>query len=163
MMTIFEELYDELSPFLAYRDHMYAEKKMCVVGSNKVKVMPLKLLREELFTPKDDTNKEMDDMSAVLGAVAAAAMLEELRNPKKAPFDCLSSAGGVHSWESSTDGEKDAGLCESAVNDASESTFGGFTQQIQNFSRMSITCAGAIEQACRNRVFPRGHKECADQ
>ena len=50
-------------------------------------------------------------MSAVLGAIAALAMLEELRNPKKAPSDYLSSAGGVYSWESSTEQQKDAGLC----------------------------------------------------
>ena len=78
-------------------------------------------------------------------------------------WDDLSSIDGVHSWASSTDDEKDAGLCKSAVNDASESTFGGFTRQIQNFSRISITSAGAIEQARRNRVFSRGYDGCVDQ
>ena len=59
--------------------------------------------------------------------------------------------------------QKDAGLCKSAVNDASESAFGGFTWQIQNFSRISLTSAGATEQARRNRVFSRGCDGCVNQ
>ena len=66
MMATFEELYEELNPFQEYRDHVYAERKTCVVGSNKVKVIPLKLLRDERFSPEDDTNKETSAMAAVL-------------------------------------------------------------------------------------------------
>ena len=77
---------------------MHTERRTCVVGLNKIKVIPLKLLRDELFCPQDDTNKETSEMSAKLGAVTAAAMLEELRNPKKAPSDYLSSVGGIYSY-----------------------------------------------------------------
>ena len=114
---------------------MHMEIKTCVVGSNKVKVIPKNWHEMSCFNHKMTPTR----VSAVLGAIVALAMLEESRNLKKSPLDCLSSAAGVHSWESSTEQEKNTNLQKSTVNDDSESNFGGCKQWIQSHSGISLT------------------------
>ena len=142
MMSIFQELYDKLPPFAEYFKHMYENKKTTIVADKKTKVVHFTKIRSELFSPVSITNRNTSDMASKLGSIAAAALLCELQDERKATSEHLSSASGKFCWQNSDISYHKNGLGKLAVNDPSESSFGGTTRQLQCFGRIWITNAG---------------------
>lgn len=83
MIRISNELEEELPSFCEYMKHMHNNKKMYVIGNQKGMVVPLNLLRKELFMLEDETNKQISPISVVSGSITAKTMLEELKDPKR--------------------------------------------------------------------------------
>ena len=85
-----------------------------------------------------------------IGKIVADALLCELRDPKKATSEHLSSIGGHFSWDETTEEEKKNGLKIQAVNDPAESSFGGLTEELSKYGRIKLTYAGGVDQVRRN-------------
>ena len=158
MMGILQELYIKLPPFAEYLKHMYNDKVTTLVGDRKSKIVHLDKLRSELFSPTSETNKSTSEMTSKLGSIAAAALLCELRDDKKATAEHLSSAGGKFCWHDTSMEYHNDGLGKLAVNDPAESSFGGTTRQLQCFGRIGLTNAGGVDQVRRNKDFSRNIK-----
>ena len=148
MFGIFWELMEELPPFKDYLTHMYESKTMAAVGSSSNDKVPLDALWAELFNPESETNQETEEKTVELAAVAASALLEELRDESKATAEHLSSAAGRFCWELTTEEDHEQGLGKYVVNDPAESSFGGLTRELQCFGRIALRSAGAVAQ-CR--------------
>ena len=99
MMSLFDEFLQELPPI-----------KECLVflrtKKNKKKVMltplheeslPLQCLNEEIVYFHQEAIKKTTTLVPNLGKIAAAAILKELRDPRKAVSKILSSIGGKFS------------------------------------------------------------------
>ena len=89
----------------------------------------------------------------------AVCTLQELRDPKKATSDYLSSAEGKFSWGGTTEEEHQACMGKMATNDPAESPFATLTQQLQSFGRVLGIHASAIGQARINGNFHRDIKD----
>ena len=89
----------------------------------------------------------------------ASCILKELRDPKKATADYLSSEDGKFSWGRTTDEEHEASLGRYATNDPAESPFALLTRQLQSFGRVLGIHASAVGQARMNEDFKRS-KQC---
>ena len=98
--------------------------------------MPYDKINAELFWPERDENKQTTDMVLKMATEVAACMLKELRDPKKATSDYLSSEEGQFSWGATTDDEHHASLGKMATNDPAESPFAALTSQMQSFGRI---------------------------
>ena len=92
-----------------------------------------------------------------LGTIAAVSLLIELRDKKKATAEHLSSNEGKFSWGLTTKEDHLTGLQKLAVNDPTESSFGGTTQQLHSFGRIGLTNAGGVGLVKRNGDMFRGH------
>ena len=163
MMVIFNELIEKLPPFKEYIRHMYKSKKTSLVDEASTKVLPLSLLREEVFSPKTETNKSTSIFMKKLGELSASAILSELRNPSKATSNHLSSVNGKFSFSNTSCNNHLEGMGKMAVNDPAESSFGGTTRQIQYFGRIGITNAGGVDQVRRNGDLSRGFGKKTDK
>ena len=108
------------------------------------KVIPLRRLRDELFSETSEVNEEIVEITSSLGSVAAAALLKELRDTTKATSDHLSRVSGKFSWGSTSADEHQACLGKIAVDDPAESLFGVTTRQIQCYGRVSLGNAGGV-------------------
>ena len=166
MMKIFDKYEDELPPLKDYQLHLYEKKTMLAVKTklkndrNGVivntteaetptptqKLLPLFMLKEELFHPKRKTSKETQCYMNDLGRIAAEAMLAELRDPKKAMHSYLSSANGNKSWHNVSDSDKSAGLMIQAINNPAESFFGELTNELQVYTTVKLQHAGGVDQ-----------------
>ena len=155
MMSIFDELADELKPFKDYLDYLYKEKKMAMVGSS-ITHHQFRQLRDELFNPTDEDNIDSREMAIELGALAASTILTELRDPKKATSRHLTSTEGKLSWGNTSVEEHEASLRKMAVNDPAESIFGGTTRELHVSGRISFGHASGVAMARRNKDFWRG-------
>ena len=145
MRGIFQELYVKLPPFAEYLKHMYNNKVTTIVGDRKSKVLHLDKLRAELFSPTSETNKSTSGMTSKLGSIAAAALLCELQDDKKAMLEHLLSVGGKFCWDTTSMEYHKDGLGKLAVNDPTESSFGGTTRQLQCYGRIGLTNAGGVD------------------
>ena len=63
-MGIFQGVIDELPPFEKYWTHIFQNKSMPVVGECQSNVFSFDRLRNDIFSPEDDTNKET---SSIIG------------------------------------------------------------------------------------------------
>ena len=102
-----------------------------VVDSSKV--LPFNCLNAELFYPTREENIATNEMVKVMGCEVAECMLDELRDPKKATSDYLSSTRGKFSWGKTTEDEHYACLRKMVMNNPAESTFASLTCQLQCF------------------------------
>ena len=118
-------------------------------------VLQFAQLREELFRPKDPTNKRTKDRLVELAKVAADAIVRELEDEKKASRKYLSIDGSSHSWAGCSTEAKEKLLGREATNDRSESALGGATYQIQQYGRIGIPNAAAVSDMKRNGYFKR--------
>ena len=87
-------------------------------------------LRNELFSPEDDTKKETSDMIGEVAVTSAKALLAEIRDEIKAAAEHLSSAGGRLCWDNTSNAEHAAGLFKMVVNGTTERYFVVMTGQI---------------------------------
>ena len=134
------------------------------ITPSDVKFIPLRRLKDKLFATTSDDNDEIVKITASLGSVAAATILKELRDPKKATSDHLSRASGKFSWGSTSADEHQYGLGKIAVNDPAESLFGATTRQLQCYGRVSLGNAGGVSQVQINEDMKRiVHKSLNDK
>ena len=116
MMGFFQVFVDELPPLNEYVNQLYEKRTQGLVpntnvaDSSKTKVVPFCMLREELFNPQNEVNIQTNKMMPNIGKIVADALLCELRDPKKATSEHLSSIGGHFSWDETTEEEKKMGL-----------------------------------------------------
>ena len=90
-----------------------------------------------------------------MAAEVADCLLKELRDPKKATSDYLTSEEGQFSWGATTDAEHHACLGKMATNDPAESPFAALTSQMQSFGRILGVHASGVGQARFNGDFDR--------
>jgi hypothetical protein len=158
MNSIFNKIYTDdnnnsipLQPLEDAMKYQYEIRQTPAVDGSKV--LPFDRLNAELFYPTREENIATNEMVKVMACEVAECMLDELRDPKKATSDYLSSAGGKFSWGKTTEDEHYACLGKMATNDPAESTFASLTRQLQCFGRVLGVHASAIGQARVNGDF----------
>lgn len=158
-------------PLAEYIKHLFVGKQMEVVQPkvefnagetapistthHKTKVLPLAVVRKELFYPEREASKETSVYMKELGEVAASAFLRELRDPRKVTHQYLTSQNGRKCWRNTSEAEKKKAVGIRAVNDPCESSFGGLTNELETFSTIKIQHAGAVDQVRRNGDLKR--------
>ena len=156
MMNIFKEYIDELPPFKKYWDFMFNKKQMAVVSRKSgAKVLHLTKLRDELFSPKNKTNKSADDRVIELAKVGESQMVTELEDPKKATYRYLSISKSEYLYTYASDERKKDMLGSECTSDLAESALGGCTAIIQKSNRINLKAAGAVSDLKRNGYFER--------
>ena len=90
MMGLFVNLHDELPPFGKFWEHSFEKRRMKIVSQTGTKVVHLALLRDELFHPIREDNRNCEGIVKNLADVAVEAFLIELRNTNKASYKYLS-------------------------------------------------------------------------
>ena len=161
---IFRDIYtnddgDEvpLKPLEEYMNYALREKQTARLDGSKV--LPWDQLCKELFHPTREENIETDDFVKQLAVEIAQCMLEELRDPKKATSDYLSSREGKFSWGQTSHDEHVACIGKMATNDPAESPFASLTRQLQTFGRVLGIHASAVGHARVNKDFGRDYKD----
>ena len=119
------------------------------------RVLPYDKINAELFYPDRDENKQTTGWVHKMAVEAAQCLLEELRDPKKATSDYLTSEKGQFSWGYTSDSEHAACLGKMATNDPAESPFAMLTNQMQSFGRILGIHASGVGQARMNGDFER--------
>ena len=156
MFGIFKELREELKPFQEYWLHMFDNKRMAVIDDSSTKVTHFSIVCNELFEPTTQTNIDSSTITKYLAVAAANALLEELRDTRKATSKYLSSSQSEFCWGGITPKNHTAGLNKMAVNDPAERSFGALTGQLQSFGRIGLTNAAGVSQVRTNGDFKRG-------
>ena len=116
---------------------------------------------DELFDPKKISNMETNDLTIDMAMLAAKCILKELRDPKKATSDYLSSVDGNFSWANTTEETHKNLIGTFATNNLADSPFASFTYQLDSCNIILGNNAAAVAQARMNGDFNRrvlGHK-----
>ena len=121
-------------------------------------MIPFDMLKAELFYPTRKENVATTSTVQKMAVEMAECFLKELRDPKKATSDYLTSAEGKFSWGYTTEDDHNALIGKSATNDSAERPFAMLTQQIQQFGTMLGIHASAVGQAKMNGDFKRDHQ-----
>lgn len=93
--------------------------------------------------------------------IAAKCIFQELRDPKKATSDYLSSVDRDFSWDNTSEEMRKNLIGTFSTNYLAESPFGSLTHQLDNFNMILSSNASAVSQARMNGDFNRkelGHK-----
>ena len=122
-------------------------------------MIPIDVLRAELFYPARDENKETTDMVKRMAAEVSDCIIAELQDPTKVTSNYLSSADGEFSWGKTTEDEHAAGIGMMATNDPAESPFAALTQQLQCFGRVMGINASAVGHARLHGDFDRNWED----
>ena len=85
----------------------------------------------------------------------ATCWVQELLDPKKATYPLMYESGAEYSWDGSSENLKDELLGFMDVNDLAESSFAGFTDQLQVFGRNGMESTAAIRYMDRNGFLDR--------
>ena len=116
-------------------------------ASDGSQVIPMDVLKAELFFPQRDENKETTETVKTMAVEVADCIVTELRDPKKVTSSYLSDLDGEFSWGNTSDEEHVLGMGMMATNDPAESPFAALTQQLQSFGRIMGTHASAVGHA----------------
>ena len=103
------------------------EEKQTTTVDGSARVLPYDKINAELFYPTREENKQTTTMVLKMAVEVAECFLKELRDPKKATSDYLTSEGGQFSWGYTTEDEHMASLGKMATNDPAESPFAALT------------------------------------
>ena len=142
MMNFFNPLIEQLQPFKEHLDCYYNHKKTHKVVRDNIKYQPLLVAKNELFNPTDPINAETDHVMHDIGIILAENLFKELRDETKATCKHLSTNNGVCYCNRIIEVEKEAGKGLFVNNNASESAFGGLTNQVNTYSMIGINNAG---------------------
>ena len=84
--------------FKAFLISEFQNKKTEFVVKSQTKAFPLKKLVEELFSPQDRNNKDINTMLETLGTIAAKDMINEVEDKTNDNYKYLSISGTDYSW-----------------------------------------------------------------
>ena len=143
-----------LGPLEEAVSYQYEVKQTPAIDGSKV--LPYDQLNAELFYPQRKENAETTDTVILMASEVAEVIVKELRDPKKATSNYLTSVKGKFSWGQTTDEEHFAFLGKMATNDPAETPFASLTRQLQLFGRMLGIHASAVGHARVNGDFARG-------
>ena len=144
-------------------------KKTEFISTSQTKSVPYSKLIDELFSPKDDDNKDSTEILEKVATLAMEAMICELENKTKATYKYLSLSGSPFSFEHCPEEVKEAMCGMMAVNDLAESSFAGVTAQVQCYGRIGMHAAAAVSGMSRNgflsrptskKLFLKGEEVC---
>ena len=77
---------------------MFDNKRMSVIADSSTKVTHFSIVYNKLFEPSTQTNIDSSTITKDLAVVAANALLEELRDTRKATSKYLSSSQSEFCW-----------------------------------------------------------------
>ena len=155
MMDMFDELAEEIPEFKEFLDHEFKIKKTEFIKSSQTKSISYSMLIEELFSPKDDDNKDSTEILLIVAKLAMEAMVVELEDKTKATYKYLSVSGSPFSFDHCPEDVKEAMMGLMAVNDLAESSFAGVTAQVQCYGRIGMHAAAAVSDMSRNQFLSR--------
>ena len=118
-------------------------------------MLPYDLLRAEVFFPAREENQATNTVCTNMAVELAQTILEELRDPKKATSDYLSSGKGKFGLGETTHKQHVTCIGLMATNDPAESPFAGLSHQFGMHGRILGIHASAISQARINGDFSR--------
>ena len=144
---------EEIPPFKDFLNYLHENKTMQTVNKSKTKEVQMPLLRDEIFHPVIKDNVISSDVVKQIASIAVEAFLHELRDTKKATYKYLSSSGSEFLYEHYPEGIKMDMLGKMVTNDCAESSFAGVTNQLQQYSRISIPAAAAVNDMKRNQFL----------
>ena len=159
MMSIFDKIKQDLPPFADYLDHMYTNKKTASIGGKEVLMSKL---RDELFDPEQEANAASTEHMRGLVEVIAEIGIKEMTDTNKAIHRYVSVNGpdnAIYSHEHASSERRLALRGVPATNDQAESSLGGATYQLQQFGRIAIKHAAAVNDVRRNGWLRRGTTE----
>ena len=82
-MGFFDDIQNSIPPFKEYYKHMYEKKTLKLLLPDESKVIPPRILNQELVCTTSELNQQIVEITASLGKISASALLAEIRNPKK--------------------------------------------------------------------------------
>lgn len=126
---------------------------MHTVDKLKTKEFQMPLLRDEIFIPDIKDNASSTDLVKQSVSIPVEAFLQELRDTKKATHKYLSSSGSPFLYEHCPEGINMDMLGKMATSNCAESSFAGVTNQSQQFSRISVPAAAAVNNIKRNQIL----------
>ena len=103
---------------------------------DRSRLLPFNKLKAELFYPERTENIDTKALATNMAVEMDSFIFTELRDPKKATSDYLSSGEGKFSWGYTTQEEHQSCIGMMASNDPSESPFTQLTRQLQSFGRV---------------------------
>ena len=115
-----------------------------MIPKRRLPLVPFLLLRDELFSPTQDSNIESNNATKEYSTILMTAMLRELKDPPKVTSRYLSSIGGECSWANTSDADHNALKGKMAVNDPAERAFGAGTRELQVHGRIDLSSAFVI-------------------
>jgi hypothetical protein len=166
MMDMWKPFSNELPPFEKYLNETFNKRQMKVIARKSgANVVQYGLLREELFNPTRKSAAATYDRTLELARIAADAIISELLDETKATAKYLSIPDengeySEYSFKGASEEKKSMTLWKSATNDEAESVLGSATRNIQVYSRIHISGAGAVSSIKRNRFMDRSAIEC---
>ena len=155
MMNLFDNIADEITEFKTIQTYEFENKKTEFVATSQTKSIPYSKLIDELFSTKDDDNKNRTAILEKFAKVAIEAMLRELENEKKATYKYLAVSESSFSYDHCLQPVKDAMLGMMVVNDLVESSFAGVTAQVQCYGWIGLHAAAAVSAMSRNNFLTR--------
>ena len=133
MMGIIQPCANVLPFFQEYLTHKFEQKNTRLVAESNSTVVPMMMVRKEVFNPTDQDNKDSTSTLEELAVLACTGWRDEMVDPKNGTWQFLSDLGGELSFEHSSEEDKLALRGMMAVNDLAESSFAGLTVQVQVF------------------------------
>ena len=162
VMNIFSKFQEKIDPFDEYLAYIFEEKLSNPIGGStsvENKVIPFDLLRAELFYPTRMENRQTHQFCCRLAEEIASTILAELRDPRKATSQYLSSCMGKYSKAVIAEDDRQACMGKLAHNSMSESGHAMSTSALIEGGMITLYHAAAQGQARANADFVRGHDE----
>lgn len=151
-------LQQELPEFNEYLSYIFEQKTYKSVQGRKTARLTHKAVRQELFNPQRQENKDTNDLVLTLGLLVAEAMLEEFVDPRKVTRHYVSAIGGKFSWAKTSEEEKKAGIGKKNNNDPAETVFAHLSREFEK-GRLDPRNASAVVTATFNKIFFRNDVE----
>ena len=163
MTSLLKVLSDEIKPLREYMEHLTKKKlsaTLLAYNTPKLEYYASRVavnaeIIDKLFNPKQASNMETNDLTIDMAMLAANCILKELRDPKKATSDYLSSVDRNFSWANTTEETHKNLIGTFATNDLAESPFASLTYQLDSFNMILGNNAAAVAQARMNGDFNR--------
>ena len=83
VMGFFADIQNSIPPSKEYYKHRYEKKTLNLLVPGESKVIPLRILKDKPFCTTSEANKQVVEITAYLGKIAASALLTEIRDRKK--------------------------------------------------------------------------------
>ena len=160
MMKVFDTYKSNIQTFREYTQYLF-EDKMSPNFDKSDKINRLKEYVEELFDPKDETNKKTTKLTMEFGKIAAQAWLDEFRKKGngKNTFKYLQSTDGELAFDKFNAKELEKFINLLANNNPSEEGWG--IASAEYFGKTSILGGNtaAIAMSKYNKPFHIDHKD----